>query len=92
MKVKPDINNPIYRDEYDKFQEGWYKKDLRDFEKEPIKEIENIINLIRLKRKEKDSSMSIYVKYPNTINHLQSIGYDISEIERDCLTKIMIGW
>ena len=36
--------------------------------------------------------MEAYIRYPGTIEHLQSIGYDISEIERDCLTKIMIGW
>jgi len=59
---------------------------------EEIKEIENIIILISLKRKHGDSSMEAYVRYPNTIVHLQSIGYDISEIERDCLTKIIIGW
>jgi len=57
-----------------------------------IKEIENIITLITLKRKHGDSSMEAYIKYPSTIVHLQSIGYDVSEIERDCLTKIMIGW
>lgn len=59
---------------------------------EEIKEIENIITLISLKRKHGDSSMEAYVRYPSTVTHLQSIGYDISEIERDCLTKIMIGW
>lgn len=59
---------------------------------EEIKEIENIITLIALKRKHGDSSMESYIRYTSTIEHLQSIGYDISEIERDCLTKIMIGW
>ena len=59
---------------------------------EEIKEIETIIYLIALKRRHQDSSMETYIKYPSTIVHLQSIGYDISEIERDCLTKIMIGW
>jgi len=57
-----------------------------------IKEVENIISLIALKRKHGNSSMEIYIKYPNSIEVLKSIGYDISEIERDCLTKIMIGW
>lgn len=57
-----------------------------------IKEIENIITLISLKRKHGDSSIEVYVKNQSTIDHLTSIGYDISEIERDCLTKIMIGW
>ncbi len=59
---------------------------------EQIKEIENIITLISLKRKHGDSSIEVYVKNQSTIDHLTSIGYDISEIERDCLTKIMIGW
>jgi hypothetical protein len=57
-----------------------------------IKEIESIITLINLKRKHGDSSMEAYIKNPSTISFLQEIGYDISEIERDCLTKIMIGW
>lgn len=61
-------------------------------QEQQIKEIENIITLIALKRKHGDSSMEAYIRYPTTIEHLQSIGYDISEIERDCLTKIMIGW
>lgn len=59
---------------------------------EQIKEIENIITLISLKRKHGDSSMEAYIRYTETIEHLKSIGYDISEIEKDCLTKIMIGW
>ena len=59
---------------------------------EQIKEIENIISLISLNRQHGDSSMEVYIKYPETLSHLQSIGYDISEIERDCLTKIIIGW
>lgn len=59
---------------------------------EEIKEIENIITLISLKRKHGDSSMEAYIRYPSTLNHLISIGYDVSEVERDCLTKIMIGW
>ena len=57
-----------------------------------IKEVENIISLIALKRKHGDSSMEILIKYPSTITHLQSIGYDISEIERNNFTKIIIGW
>ena len=61
-------------------------------QEQQIKEIENIITLISLKRKHGDSSIEVYVKNQSTINHLTSIGYDISEIERDCLTKIMIGW
>jgi len=61
-------------------------------QEQQIKEIENIITLIALKRKHGDSSMEAYIRYPGTIVHLQSIGYDVSEIERDCLTKIMIGW
>ena len=59
---------------------------------EEIKEIENVISLIAIKRKHGDSSMEILIKYPNTITHLQSIGYDISEIERGYVTKIIIGW
>ena len=59
---------------------------------EQIKEIENIITLIALKRKHGDSSMEVYIKYPGTLSHLQSIGYDISEIERNNFTKIIIGW
>ncbi len=61
-------------------------------EQEELKEIEHIIYLIALKRRHGDSSMEAYIRYPGTIEHLKSIGYDISEIERDCLTKIMIGW
>ena len=61
-------------------------------QEQQIKEIENIITLIALKRKHGDSSIEVYVKNQSTIDHLTSIGYDISEIERDCLTKIMIGW
>jgi len=61
-------------------------------QEQQIKEIENIITLISLKRKHGDSSIEVYVKNQSTIDHLTSIGYDISEIERDCLTKIMIGW
>jgi len=57
-----------------------------------IKEVENIISLIALKRKHGDSSMEVYIKYPGTLSHLQSIGYDISEIERNNFTKIIIGW
>lgn len=57
-----------------------------------IKEIENIITLISLKRKHGDSSMEVYIKYPGTLSHLQSIGYDVNEIERDCLTKIIVTW
>jgi len=57
-----------------------------------IKEVENVVTLISLKRKHGDSSMEILIKYPNTITHLQSIGYDISEIERGYVTKIIIGW
>lgn len=57
-----------------------------------IKEIENIITLITLKRKHGDSSMEVYIKYPGTLSHLQSIGYDVNEIERDCLTKIIVTW
>ena len=59
---------------------------------EEIKEIENVISLIAIKRKHGDSSMEVFIKFRETIEHLKSIGYDISEIERDCLTKIMIGW
>ncbi len=61
-------------------------------EQKELKEIEHIIYLIALKRRHGDSSMEAYIRYPGTIEHLKSIGYDISEIERDCLTKIMIGW
>lgn len=61
-------------------------------EQEELKEIEHIIYLIALKRRHGDSSIEVYIKYPSTISHLISIGYDVSEIERDCLTKIMIGW
>lgn len=57
-----------------------------------IKEVENIITLISLKRKHGDSSMEVYIKYPGTLSHLQSIGYDVNEIERDCLTKIIVTW
>jgi len=57
-----------------------------------IKEVENIISLIALKRKHGDSSMEVYIKYPGTLSHLQSIGYDVNEIERDCLTKIIVTW
>ena len=57
-----------------------------------IKEVENIISLIALKRKHGDSAMEVYIKYPGTLSHLQSIGYDINEIERDCLTKIIVTW
>ena len=61
-------------------------------EQKELKEIEHIIYLIALKRRHGDSSIEVYVKNQSTIDHLTSIGYDISEIERDCLTKIMIGW
>ena len=57
-----------------------------------IKEVENIISLIALKRKHGDSSMEVYVKYPSTVSHLTAIGYDVNEIERDCLTKIIVTW
>lgn len=59
---------------------------------EQIKEIENIITLISLKRKHGDSSIEVYVKYPSTVSHLTAIGYDVNEIERDCLTKIIVTW
>lgn len=57
-----------------------------------IKEIENIITLISLKRKHGDSSMEAYIRYPGTIEHLKSIGYNISKIKKNCLTKIIIRW
>ena len=57
-----------------------------------IKEIEHVIYLIALKRRHGDSSMEVYIKYPSTLNHLQTIGYDVNEIERDCLTKIIVTW
>ena len=57
-----------------------------------IKEVENIISLIALKRKHGDSSMEVYVKYPSTVSHLTAIGYDVNEMERDCLTKIIVTW
>ena len=57
-----------------------------------IKEVENIISLIALKRKHGNSSMEVYVKYPSTVSHLTAIGYDVNEIERDCLTKIIVTW
>ena len=57
-----------------------------------IKEIENIISLIALKRKHGDSAMEVYVKFISTIEHLQKLGYDISEVERGYVTKIIIGW
>ena len=59
---------------------------------EQIKEIENIITLISLKRKHGDSSMEAYVRYVGTIEHLKSIGYDISEIEKNPLIKLRITW
>ena len=59
---------------------------------EEIKEIENVISLIAIKRKHGDSSIEVYVKYPSTVSHLTAIGYDVNEIERDCLTKIIVTW
>ncbi len=59
---------------------------------EQIKEIENIISLIVLKRKHDDLSMEVYIRYPKTLSLLQSIGYEISVIEKTHLTKIMIKW
>ena len=61
-------------------------------EQEELKEIEHIIYLIALKRRHGDSSIEVYIKYPSTISHLQSIGYDVNEMERDCLTKIIVTW
>jgi len=57
-----------------------------------LKEIEHVIYLIALKRRHGDSSMEVYIKYPGTLSHLQSIGYDVNEIDRDCLTKIIVTW
>lgn len=61
-------------------------------EQEKLKEIEHIIYLIALKRRHGDSSIEVYVKHSSTINHLQSIGYDVNEIERSELTKIIVTW
>ena len=57
-----------------------------------IKEVENVVTLISLKRKHGDSSMEVYIRYPKTLSLLQSIGYEISVIEKTHLTKIMIKW
>ena len=57
-----------------------------------LKEIEHMIYLIALKRKHGDSSIEVYIKYPSTVSHLTAIGYDVNEIERDCLTKIIVTW
>lgn len=57
-----------------------------------LKEIEHIIYLIALKRRHEDSSIEVYIKYPSTVSHLTAIGYDVNEIERDCLTKIIVTW
>lgn len=40
-------------------------------QEQQIKEIENIITLIALKRKHGDSSMEAYIRYPGTIEHLK---------------------
>ena len=59
---------------------------------EKFEELEAIVSLINLKRRNGDSSLSTYVKYPETIKHLQTIGYDISEIKKSKITKLNIGW
>lgn len=59
---------------------------------EEIKEIENVISLIAIKRKHGDSSMEVFIKFRETIEHLKAIGYDISEIEKDPLIKLRITW